>query len=520
MCVLPVVELGHSDGGPQDPVSMIQPKAITGIPGLDDILRGGFPAGRILLVEGDPGVGKTTLALQFLLEGAKRGEASVYVTLSETREELLQVAASHGWSLDGIDIFELAPPKTFTLEEQNTLFHPSEVELAEMTKSVTDLCDRVKPRRLVFDSLSEIRLLAQSALRYRREVLALKQFFVGRNCTVLLLDDRTDADTDGHLQSIAHGVVTLEQLVPLFGSHRRRLRITKLRGVDFRGGYHDYVIRKGGLDVFPRLVSAEHSEPGSTGAASSGVAALDAMLGGGGLDRGTSALFLGPPGTGKSALGTQWAMAAAKRGERAAIYTFDESIATLERRSVALGMDLPAQRKAGNIVVRQIDPAEVAPGQLTHQICESVERDGIRLVVIDSLNGYVNAMPEESFLVLQLHELLAFLGRKGVVTILVVTQNGLVGAMTSPIDITYLADTVLLLRHFEAAGALHRAISVLKKRTGGHEASIRELKFGATGLSAGEPLTKFRGVLTGVPMYEGTAPELSDAGAWGGGPRR
>ncbi len=488
---------------------MIQGKAASGISGLDDILRGGFPVGRILLVEGDPGVGKTTLALQFLMEGAKLGEASVYVTLSETREELLQVAASHGWSLDGIEIFELAPPEAFKEEEQNTLFHPSEVELAELSKSVSDLCVRVKPRRLVFDSLSEIRLLAQSPLRYRREVLALKQFFVGRHCTVLLLDDRTDARTDSHLQSIAHGVVSLEQLIPLYGSHRRRLRIAKMRGVDFRGGYHDFVIRHGGLQVFPRLIAAEHAQPPKDGAASSGVAALDAMLGGG-IDRGTSALFLGPPGTGKSALAIQWALAAAKRGERAAVYAFDESIATLERRSASLGMDLGAQRSSNNLVIRQIDAAEVPPGQLTHQIRESVEQEGVRFIVIDSLNGYINAMPEESFLVLQLHELLAFLGQKGVVTILVVAQQGLVGSnVASPMDVTYLADTVLLLRHFEAAGMLRRAISVLKKRTGGHESSIRELRFENTGVSAGAPLHRFKGVLTGVPIFEGTSSELA-----------
>jgi circadian clock protein KaiC len=491
---------------------MIQPKAATGIAGLDDILRGGFPSGRILLVEGDPGVGKTTLALQFLLEGARRGEPSIYVSLSETREELLQVAASHGWSLDGIEIFELTPPAAFSEEEQNTLFHPSEVELAEMTKAVTDLCVRTNPRRLVFDSLSEIRLLAQSPLRYRREVLALKQFFAGRNCTVLLLDDRTDRTSDNHLQSIAHGVVSLDQLIPLYGAHRRRLRVAKLRGVDFRGGYHDFRIREGGIDVFPRLVAAEHGQPSTDGAASSGVAELDAMLGGG-LDRGTSALFLGTPGTGKSALATQWALAAAKRGERAAIYAFDESIATLERRSVSLGLDLPRHRASGKIVIRQVDPAEVAPGQLTHEIREAVEHDGLRLVVIDSLNGYLNAMPEESFLVLQLHELLGYLGRKGVVTILVVAQQGLIGTGASPVDVTYLADTVLLVRHFEAAGTLHRAISVLKKRTGGHESTIRELHFGPTGVSAGQPLEQFRGVLTGVPSFVGTEAELTESGA-------
>jgi circadian clock protein KaiC len=333
---------------------------------------------------------------------------------------------------------------------------------------------------------------------------------------VLLLDDRTDRGMDSHLQSIAHGVLSLEQLVPLYGSHRRRLRVTKLRGVDFRGGYHDFVIQEGGIEVFPRLVAAEHAQPTAEGSASSGVGALDAMLGGG-LDRGTSALFLGPPGTGKSALATQWAVAAAKRGERTAIYAFDESIATLERRSISLGMDLPAQRAAGKMIVRQIDPAEVAPGQLTQQIRDAVENEGLRFVVIDSLNGYLNAMPQESFLVLQLHELLGFLGRKGVVTILVVAQHGLVGTMASPIDVTYLADTVLLLRHFEAGGTLHRAISVMKKRTGGHESSIRELHFSRDGVTAGEPLRQFRGVLTGVPTFVGTASDLDESGVRRGG---
>jgi circadian clock protein KaiC len=489
---------------------MEQEKATTGISGLDDILRGGFPVGRVMLIEGDPGVGKTTLALQFLIEGAKRGEASIYVTLSETREELEQVAASHGWSLEGIEVFELAAPAAFQEEEQNTFFHPSEVELAEMTKAVTDLSLKVQPRRLVFDSLSEIRLLAQSPLRYRREVLALKQFFAGRGCTVLLLDDRTDRSTDSHVQSIAHGVLSLEQLVPLYGAHRRRLRVTKLRGVDFRGGFHDFVIRRGSLEVFPRLIAAEHTQPPTAGAASSGVTELDAMLGGG-LDRGTSALFHGPPGTGKSALATQFAIAAAQRGDRASIYAFDESIATLERRSVALGLDVAAQRKAGKLTIRQVDPAEVPPGQLTHQIRDSVEREGVQLVVIDSLNGYLNAMPEESFLVLQLHELLAYLNQQGVVTILVLAQQGLVGSMASSLDVTYLADTVVMIRHFEAAGALRRAISVTKKRTGKHESTIRELTFGPRGVTAGDPLTRFRGVLTGVPTYEGSAAELSEA---------
>jgi len=475
---------------------------------MDDILRGGFPTGRLLLIEGDPGVGKTTFALQFLLEGARRGEPVVYVTLSETREELQVVAASHGWSLDGIELFELTPPDAFLGDEQNTLFHPSEVELAETTKAVVDLCARVKPKRLVFDSLSEIRLLAQSPLRYRREVLALKQYFAGRGCTVLLLDDLTGTNSDGHLQSLAHGVVTMEKLVPLYGAQRRRLRIAKLRGVDFRGGYHDFVIERGGVVVFPRLVASEHSQPFERGVASSGMPELDAMLGGG-LDRGTSALLLGPPGTGKSVLATQWGAAAAGRGEKVFVYAFDESVATMEARSKSLGIDLPAHQKSGQIVVRQIDPAEVPPGQLTYQIRHAVENEGLRMIIIDSLNGYLQAMPDESFLILQLHELLSYLGRQGVISILVVAQNGLLGAsMVSPTDVTYLADTVLLLRHFEAAGTLRKAVSVLKKRTGKHESAIRELCFTEKGITAGAPLTRFRGVLTGVPSYEGSADDL------------
>jgi circadian clock protein KaiC len=483
---------------------------------MDDILRGGFPAGRLLLIEGDPGVGKTTFALQFLLEGARRGERGVYVTLSETREELEMVAASHGWSLDGVELFELTPPDILRGDEQNTLFHPSEVELAETTKAVVNLCARVQPTRLVFDSLSEIRLLAQSALRYRREVLALKQHFAGRGCTVLLLDDLTGTQADGHLQSLAHGVVTMEKLVPLYGAQRRRLRVAKLRGVDFRGGYHDFVIERGGVVVFPRLVASEHTHDFERGVASSGMAELDAMLGGG-LDRGTSALLLGPPGTGKSALATQWASAAAGRGEKVLVYAFDESVATMEARSKSLGIDLPAHEKAGRIVVRQIDPAEVPPGQLTHQIRQAVEDDNVRMIIIDSLNGYLQAMPDESFLILQLHELLTYLGRQGVITILVVAQHGLMGAsMVSPTDVTYLADTVLLLRHFEASGTLRKALSVLKKRTGKHESTIRELRFSEQGITAGEPLTRFRGVLTGVPTYDGSADTLLAAGHRGG----
>jgi circadian clock protein KaiC len=479
--------------------------AMTGIPGLDSVIRGGFPRGRIYLVEGDPGVGKTTLALQFLMEGARLKEPVVYITLSETKEELTAVAASHGFSLDGITIYELAPPAAFRSEEENTLFHPSEVELAETTKSVVDLCSSMKPHRVVLDSLSEIRLLAQSPLRYRREVLALKQYFAGRGCTVLLLDDRTSATGDSHLQSIAHGVLSLDQLAPVYGAQRRRLRVVKLRGVSFRGGYHDFVIERGGLRVFPRLVASEHARPFERGTVSSGVAPLDTMLGGG-LDRGTSTLLLGPAGAGKSSLAAQWAVAAANRGEHVAIYAFDESLPTMLARASSLGIDLTPHLDAGRITLRQVDPAEIPPGQFTENVRHSVETDGVRMVIIDSINGYMNAMPDESFLVLQLHELLSFLGQHGVVTILVMAQHGLVGAMLSPTDVSYLADTVLLLRHFEARGELKKAISVLKKRTGQHEHTIRELRLQRTGVTAGEPLTRFRGILSGVPTFH-PAPE-------------
>jgi circadian clock protein KaiC len=474
--------------------------ASTGIAGLDDILRGGWPRGRIFLVEGDPGVGKTTLALQFLREGARRGERVVYVTLSETREELNAVAASHGWGLDGIDIYELPPAEAFNGEDQNTLFHPSEVELAETTKAVLDLCSRIKPDRVVFDSLSEFRLLAQSPLRYRREVLALKQYFAGRRATVLLLDDRTSATGDSRLQSVAHGVLSLEQLAPLYGAQRRRLRVVKLRGVSFRGGYHDFVIETGGVRVFPRLVAAEHARSFERGPASSGVPELDRMLGGG-LDRGTSTLLLGPAGTGKSSIATQFTAAAAARGERVALYAFDESHGTFLARCDSLGINLRPHLDSGDVTLRQLDPAEVPPGQFNDDVRQAVERDGARVVVIDSLNGYLNAMPDESYLVLQLHELLTFLGQHGVVTILIVAQHGLLGAnMNSPTDVSYLADTVLLLRHFEARGQLKKAISVLKKRTGRHESTIHEIILGSDGVRAGKAIDELRGVLTGIPV--------------------
>jgi circadian clock protein KaiC len=489
--------------------------ASTGIAGLDDILRGGFPRGRLMLVQGDPGVGKTTLAMRYLLEGVARGEQCLYVTLSETKAELTEVATSHGLSLEGLHVFELAPPGALTGPDENSLFHPSEVELAETTRAVVNLCRQIKPQRVVFDSLSEIRLLAQGQLRYRREIFALKQYFSDGDCTVLLVDDHSGAAGDGHLESLVHGVIRLEQLTPLYGAHRRRLRVLKLRGVDFRGGYHDFSIVRGGLEVFPRLVAAEHRQAFSREPISSGLPQLDALLCGG-FDPGTSALLLGPAGTGKSALVTQLAVAAAARGERVAHYAFDESVPTLLTRTASLGIDLARHREAGMITIRQVDPAEVPPGQFAGQVRHQIEQSGARVVIIDSLNGYLNAMPSEQFLILQLHELLTYLGQRGILTVLTMAQHGLVGReMASPADVSYLADAVILLRHFEAGGSVRKAISVLKKRTGAHESSIRELRMSSRGLQVGRPLVEFKGVLTGMPSYQGSAEGLLDGGDGG-----
>ena len=472
----------------------------TGIAGLDDILNGGFIPGRLYLIDGDPGAGKTTLSLQYLLEGVKQGEKTLYITLSETREELTAGAASHGWSLDGIEIVELiADEKDLSGDEMVTMYHPSEVELTETTKSVLEAVKRVNPSRLVFDSLSEMRLLAQNSLRYRRQILALKQFFIGRKCTVLLLDDHTSEESDLQLQSIAHGVVALEQLAPVYGAARRRLRVIKVRGTQYRGGFHDFSIEHGGLRVFPRLVASEHSEPFTREHIKSGVTALDTLLGGG-PDRGTSTLLMGPAGAGKSTIAVQYATAAAARGDHAVIFTFDESTATLEARTAGLGIKFQEGVKAGQVKVQQVDPAELSPGEFAFKVRETVERDNARVIVIDSLNGYMNSMPEERYLTAQLHELLTYLGRQGVTTILVVAQHGLMGTnMQSPVDTSYLADSVVLFRYFEYAGKVKKAISVVKKRSGAHEESIRELRFDKTGIHLGEPMTQFRGILTGVP---------------------
>ena len=489
----------------------------TGIEGLDNVLGGGLTPHRVYLLEGDPGSGKTTLALRCLLEGANRGESVLYITLSETKVELEAVARSHGWSLDGLPVVELvAHESELDADNQYTMFHPSEMELTATTKDILARVDELKPTRVVIDALSEIRLLAQNSLRYRRQVLALKQYFMSRGCTVLLLDDRTAEGRDLQLQSIAHGVIELEQLSPEYGAERRRLRISKLRGQTYRGGYHDFKILKGGLHVYPRLVAAEHDDDTDETQLKSGVAELDALVGGG-IEFGTSVLLVGPAGTGKSSLAVQFAKAATQAGLRATIFAFDERRKTLLRRSRGLGIDLDTPIADGALSIQQVDPAELSPGEFAHAVRRAVDgeggRPGARVVVIDSLNGYLNAMPEERFLTTQLHELLTYLGNKGVVTFLIVAQHGVVGQnMHTPVDTSYVADAVILFRFFESRGKVRQAISVVKKRVGDHERSIREYSLSGQGVAVGETLHEFHGILTGTPQFTGAKGSLSGGG--------
>jgi circadian clock protein KaiC len=488
----------------------------TGVAGLDEILHGGLIPARLYLIDGNPGAGKTTLALHFLREGVRAGEGCLYVTLSETAEELKAGASSHGWSLDGIEIVELiADESEFDGDSQLTMFLPSEIDLTETTRKVLEAIERLNPRRLVFDSLSELRLLAQSSLRYRRQILAFKQFLAGRDCTVLMLDDRTADSADLQLQSIAHGVISLDHAAPTYGRARREMQILKFRGSDFDSGFHDFVVRKGGLTVFPRLSPGESFETSGRQFIESGVRDLDALLGGG-IERGTSTLLVGPPGSGKSSIALQYTIAAAARGDHGAIFAFEETKAATRVRSRGLGMVINEGTGPGEISVRQIDPAEISPGEFAHMVRESVENDNARVVVIDSLNGYLNAMPADRFLTAQLHELLAYLSNRGVATFIVVAQNGIMGSsMQSPVDASYLADSVVMLRFFEHAGQVKKAISILKKRTGSHEESIRELSFDSRGIHLSQPLLRFRGVLTGVPVEVAAAAHGANGGAAG-----
>jgi circadian clock protein KaiC len=458
---------------------------------------------RLYLVEGSPGAGKTTLALQFLRAGANLGERVLYVSLSETEEELRAVGKSHGWNLDDVSVRELIPSEdSLTPDEQYTMFHPSEVELANTTRAILSDAENLRPSRVVFDSLAEMRMLAGNPLRYRRQILALKQFFLGRKCTVLMLDDRVPLEHDIQLQTLAHGVITLEHSRPGYGSERRRMSVLKYRGMPYRGGYHDFIIGKGGLTVFPRLVAADHRHAVSRELLTSGVPALDTLLGGG-VECGTSTLFVGAAGSGKSTLAAQFASNIVAQGKRAAMFIFDESVDTLLTRTESIGLSLRQPYEDGRLILMPVDPAEMTPGQFAHVVADSVHSHKAALVVIDSLNGYLQAMPEERFLNVQLHELLAYLGHQGVATIMVGVQQGLIGSnMQSPVDATYLADGVVLLRYFEVGGEVRQAISVIKRRGGVHERTIREFRIGAKGIHVGEPLREFRGILTGVPLYD------------------
>jgi circadian clock protein KaiC len=482
-------------------MSLLETRLKTGVSGLDEVLHGGVIAGRLYLIDGNPGAGKTTLAIQFLLEGARLGERCLYVTLSETKNELAAGAASHGWSLDDIEICELiVSDLSVDGEDDLTMYHPSEVELSATTRKALNAVEQFKPQRIVFDSLSELRLLAQSSLRYRRQVLAIKQFFVDRGCTVFMLDDRTAEGPDLQLQSIAHGVISLEHSVPTYGRALRQLCVVKFRGSDFRSGRHDFDIGRDGLEVYPRLSAVAHRAEFVREVVASDIKALDALLGGG-IDRGTSTLLVGPPGSGKSTMALQYASAAARRGSHAAIFAFEEAPAILLERAASLGFGIQEGSGPGQIAVRQIDPADIAPGQFAALVRRAVERDGAQVVVIDSLNGYLNAMPEDRFLTAQLHELLSYLGNQGVATFLVAAQSGVMGpAMRSHVDASYLADTIVIFRMFEHRGSVKKAVSILKKRSGPHEETIREIWFDDTGIKLSEPLTYLRGVLTGIPV--------------------
>jgi len=480
------------------------PRASTGVEGLDEVLDGGWAVNRMHLLEGSPGTGKTTIALQFLLAGARVGEAGIYSSLAETEEELRAGARSHGWEIDGqVELFELVPPESvLDPDHHQSLLYSSDLELGEAIQRMFDAIERLKPKRIVIDSLSEIRLLAQSSLRYRRQILAIKHYFSRVKATVLFLDDLTAEAGDKTVHSIAHGVVRLEQIAPAYGAERRRLRVSKYRAQQYRGGFHDFVIKHGGVHVYPRLVALEHRTQYERTKLSTGNEPFDALLGGG-VEKGSSTLILGPAGTGKSLVGLSFAVAAMQRGEKVAMFLFDEDIDLLLDRTRELGMDLTKFIDDGFLFIEQVDAAQVSPGEFAHRARERVDKYGITSVIIDSINGYHAAMPEENSLILHMHELLQYLNRSGASTFMTVAQHGIVGSMDAPVDVSYLADTVILLRYFEALGEVRRAVSIVKKRAGRHETTIREFKIGPGGIKLGEPLTQFTGVLVGVPTFTG-----------------
>jgi circadian clock protein KaiC len=506
-----LLESGNGRAAPDSGTSPIE-LLTTGIEGLDDILGGGLARNHLYLIEGDPGTGKTTIAIQFLLEGARLGQKGLYITLSESKTELLEIAQSHGWSLADIDLFEMTPDENhLKAEAQYTVFNPAEIELTDTTSAVLAEVERLQPARLVFDSLSELRLLARDSLRYRRQILALKKHFSGRKCTVLLLDDRTADVHDQQLQSIAHGVILMESVEREYGIKRRRLEVKKMRGSQFREGLHDYTIKHGGVEVYPRLIASEHGIDFTPEQLKSGMPPLDALLGGG-LDSGTSTLLLGPAGCGKSTIALRYAVSSVEQGSAAALFAFDETLATLVTRGKGLGMDLQKHLESKKLILRQVDAAELSPGQFVHGIRELVEKQNVKLLIIDSLNGFLNAMPGEKFLAMQLHELLGYLGQEGVTTLMTVAQHGFVGAnIGTPVDVSYLADTVLLFRYFESEGEVKQALSVIKKRSGEHERTIRELVIKGGVIQVGNVLKEFDGVLTGAPRYRGKRQNLDGA---------
>lgn len=481
-------------------------KVQTGIPELDLILRGGLPRGRIHLLEGAPGTGKTTIALQLLIQAREEGRKGLYITLSENVKELEATALSHGWRLEGFAVFDIVPVEA-QLDRQQSVLYPSEVELGETVSLIIDRIEEENPELVVIDTVSELRLLTQDQLSYRRQILALKQFLQGRHCTTLILDDLTQQYGTNELHSLMHSVIVLEQIERSYGAARRRLRIAKMRGAEYQSGWHDFAITRENVLVFPSLIAEEHRSDFEPDTMESGLAALDELMGGG-LTHGTTTMLVGPSGVGKSSIALQYVTAAVKRGEHAAYFSFDETFKTLELRSIALGIDIAEAVSQKRVGWQRANPSRLSPGEFVWQVRREVEDRNARIVVIDSLNSYLSTMPEEKALALQMHELLTYLNNKGVVTILILAQQGIIGDVQNPVDLSFMSDTVVLLRFFEAGGEVRKAISVVKKRTGVHELSIREFRLFPDGMQVGPQLMDFRGVLTGVPEYQGAADPL------------